>query len=43
MINRLNDSDIYLSYLPLPHIYERGVVWMCIYAGATINFYSGDI
>ena len=43
ILNRLNETDVYLSYLPLPHIYERAVVWMFIYASGCIGFYSGDI
>ena len=39
----MKNTDVYLSYLPLPHIYERAIVWMAIYAGAAIAFYSGDI
>lgn len=40
---RILSSDVYLSFLPLPHILEKLVVIQCIAAGATICFYSGDL
>lgn len=36
-------SDVYLSFLPLPHIFERVVICACIYAGTFIAFYNGDM
>ena len=36
-------TDVALSYLPLPHILEREFLASLIYAGATIVFYSGDV
>lgn len=36
-------SDVYLSYLPLPHILERIAVSTFLYSGSSIGFYSGDI
>lgn len=35
-------SDRHISYLPLPHIYERGVVCQMLYSGASIAFFRGD-
>ena len=36
-------DDVHLSYLPLPHIYERVVLYASIAAGATVCFWRGDI
>ncbi|XVF57445.1 hypothetical protein PTKIN_Ptkin06aG0206000 [Pterospermum kingtungense] len=35
-------SDIYISYLPLAHIYERTNQIICAYYGVGIGFYQGD-
>lgn len=35
-------NDRHISYLPLPHIYERGVVAQMLYSGASIAFFRGD-
>jgi len=35
-------SDVYLSYLPLAHIYERMTIVALIGAGASAGFYQGD-
>ncbi|KAK1291509.1 Long chain acyl-CoA synthetase 6, peroxisomal [Acorus calamus] len=35
-------SDIYISYLPLAHIYERANQIAMIYGGVAIGFYQGD-
>lgn len=35
-------GDIYLSYLPLPHILERIAVSSMLYLGIQIGFYRGD-
>ncbi|EGR26991.1 hypothetical protein IMG5_203310 [Ichthyophthirius multifiliis] len=37
------NGDVFMSYLPLPHILERISVSTMIYFGAQIAFYSGDI
>ncbi|CAH8353271.1 unnamed protein product [Eruca vesicaria subsp. sativa] len=36
-------EDIYISYLPLAHIYERANQIMGVYGGVSIGFYQGDI
>ncbi|KAJ0253788.1 Long chain acyl-CoA synthetase 7 [Hirschfeldia incana] len=36
-------EDIYISYLPLAHIYERSNQIMGVYGGVSIGFYQGDI
>ncbi|KAG9152215.1 hypothetical protein Leryth_016390 [Lithospermum erythrorhizon] len=35
-------SDIYISYLPLAHIYERANQILSAYNGTAIGFYQGD-
>ncbi|KAI3707780.1 hypothetical protein L2E82_36598 [Cichorium intybus] len=35
-------SDIYISYLPLAHIYERANQIMSVYCGVAVGFYQGD-
>nr|GEV36131.1 long chain acyl-CoA synthetase 7, peroxisomal [Tanacetum cinerariifolium] len=39
---KFSSSDIYISYLPLAHIYERGNQIMAVYGGVAIGFYQGD-
>ncbi|KAK8488581.1 hypothetical protein V6N11_037859 [Hibiscus sabdariffa] len=35
-------SDIYISYLPLAHIYERSNQVICAHNGVGVGFYQGD-
>jgi len=35
-------SDVHLSYLPLPHVFERSIQMAMIYGGGRIGFYQGD-
>lgn len=35
-------SDIYISYLPLAHIYERTNQIVSVYCGVAVGFYQGD-
>lgn len=35
-------SDIFISYLPLAHIYERVNQVMTVYCGVAVGFYQGD-
>ncbi|OLQ04038.1 Long-chain-fatty-acid--CoA ligase 5 [Symbiodinium microadriaticum] len=39
---KAGDGDIHMSYLPLPHIFERLVQFGVILGGAAIGFYQGD-
>jgi long-chain acyl-CoA synthetase len=39
---KFNSSDVYLSYLPLAHIYERTNQFVSLYYGGAIGFYQGD-
>ncbi|GAB2287332.1 Long chain acyl-CoA synthetase 7 peroxisomal [Dionaea muscipula] len=40
--NKFNPTDIYISYLPLAHIYERANQVMVVYSGSAAGFYQGD-
>lgn len=35
-------NDVYISYLPLAHIYERANQILCVYFGVAVGFYQGD-
>jgi len=35
-------TDRHISYLPLPHIFERVVITQCLVNGASIAFFRGD-
>ncbi|KAK9732537.1 hypothetical protein RND81_04G005800 [Saponaria officinalis] len=35
-------TDVYISYLPLAHIYERANQIMSVYYGVAVGFYQGD-
>lgn len=37
------DRDVYLSFLPLAHIYEMGVELICMNQGTSVGFYTGCI
>ncbi|KAI5383451.1 long chain acyl-CoA synthetase 4 [Lathyrus oleraceus] len=39
----LSDKDIFLSYLPLAHIFDRIVEEAMIWVGASIGFWRGDV
>jgi long-chain acyl-CoA synthetase len=39
----LSDADVYLSYLPLPHVMDRLLVIAMSYYGAKVYFYGGDV
>jgi long-chain acyl-CoA synthetase len=36
-------EDVHLSYLPLPHVFERLLVTAMLANGGSIAFYSGDV
>ena len=36
------EDDVHLSYLPLPHVFERGILTSCLAKGAAVGFYQGD-
>ncbi|KAL2942078.1 Long chain acyl-CoA synthetase 7 peroxisomal [Bienertia sinuspersici] len=39
---RFYPTDVYISYLPLAHIYERANQIMSVYYGVAVGFYQGD-
>lgn len=40
---KINEKDVYLSYLPLPHVFDRLMLCSMLYGGAHIYFYGGDV
>ena len=38
----ITDKEVYLSFLPLAHVFERVINLFCMYFGALICFYSGS-
>jgi len=36
------ETDVHLSYLPLPHVFERGVMLSILYGAGAVGFYQGD-
>jgi long-chain acyl-CoA synthetase len=40
---RLGPEDVYLSYLPLAHIFDRTSEELYLYLGASIGYWRGDI
>mmetsp|Transcript_14933 Transcript_14933/g.24322 ORF Transcript_14933/g.24322 Transcript_14933/m.24322 type:complete len:660 (+) Transcript_14933:368-2347(+) len=35
-------DEVHLSYLPLPHVFERGIFLAVLYGGGRVGFYQGD-
>ncbi|KAL6615722.1 hypothetical protein ACP70R_037992 [Stipagrostis hirtigluma subsp. patula] len=40
---QLAESDVYMSYLPLAHIFDRVVEELFMFHGASIGFWRGDV
>ncbi|KAJ3694615.1 hypothetical protein LUZ60_010095 [Juncus effusus] len=40
---KMNSSDVYMSYLPLAHIFDRVMEELFIYNGSSIGFWRGDV
>ncbi|TVU35508.1 hypothetical protein EJB05_17404, partial [Eragrostis curvula] len=40
---QLREDDVYLSYLPLAHIFDRVIEEVFIHHGASIGFWRGDV
>lgn len=40
---KIEKDDVHLSYLPLPHLFERAVYTSIMFKGGKIFYYSGDI
>ena len=41
--DRYNELDIYISYLPLAHVFERLLMLCAMAVKMQIGFYSGDV
>lgn len=39
----LDENDVYLSFLPLAHIFDRVIEELFIWTGASIGFWRGDV
>lgn len=39
----LTEADSYLSFLPLAHVFDQIIENYCIYKGASIGFWQGDV
>jgi len=40
---RLRDDDVYISYLPLAHVFERFLYIACVSGRVQIGFFQGDV
>ncbi|RYR70079.1 hypothetical protein Ahy_A03g016594 isoform B [Arachis hypogaea] len=38
-----SEDDVYFSFLPLAHVYDQIMETYCIYRGASIGFWQGDV
>eukprot|EP00966_Prymnesium_polylepis_P312259 7215313-Prymnesium_polylepis.1 len=38
----VGDSDVYLSYVPLAHIFERSMLLLCLITGAQVRLSDRD-
>ncbi|KAL5219703.1 hypothetical protein ABZP36_024416 [Zizania latifolia] len=43
VVSALREDDVYISYLPLAHIFDRVIEEIFIYHGASIGFWRGDV
>ncbi|PIA52441.1 hypothetical protein AQUCO_01000367v1 [Aquilegia coerulea] len=41
--DKLTEEDCYFSFLPLAHVFDQIVETYCIYKGASIGFFGGDV
>jgi len=39
----VSESDIFISYLPLAHVFERLIMATIIFVGASTGFFAGDV
>lgn len=42
LLIKFHPTDVYISYLPLAHIYERANQILSVYYGVAVGFYQGD-
>lgn len=40
---KIDSDEVYLSYLPLAHVFERVLITLCLYKAVKIGLYSGDV
>ena len=40
---KIEEDEVYLSYLPLAHVFERILITLCFYKAVKIGVYSGDV
>lgn len=40
---KIYPEDVHLSYLPMPHVFERVFLYATLSQGAKVYFYSGDV
>lgn len=40
---KIENDEVYLSYLPLAHVFERIIIVLCFYKAVKIGVYSGDV
>jgi len=40
---KVEQTDVHLSYLPLPHLFDRGICSCILAVGASLYFYNGDV
>ncbi|EGR34187.1 hypothetical protein IMG5_021020 [Ichthyophthirius multifiliis] len=40
---KMDTNDVYYSYLPLPHVFERLSICYFLFIGGRIGFYRGDV
>uniref|UniRef100_A0A0D9V466 Long-chain-fatty-acid--CoA ligase n=1 Tax=Leersia perrieri TaxID=77586 RepID=A0A0D9V466_9ORYZ len=43
IVSALREDDVYISYLPLAHIFDRIIEEVFIHHGASIGFWRGDV
>ena len=41
-ITTIRETDVYLSYLPMAHSFEKFALLNCFHAGACVGFFNGD-
>ncbi|KAI7879036.1 acetyl-CoA synthetase-like protein [Lichtheimia hyalospora FSU 10163] len=39
---KVNHTDVYISYLPMAHVFERAAQGIHVFKGASIGYYQGD-
>lgn len=39
----LNENDVHISYLPMPHIFEKALFATAAICGFKIGVFSGDV